>query len=781
MIRSLELVNFRRHERTTLEFGSDSQIIAITGRNGGGKTTILEAVQFCLYGETRHGRRGIAGLVRRGAEHEGMSATMAFDIAGTLFRVERRYEKGKHSAALYANDVLHTQTADGVTKAIGEIVGLDSVGFKAATIANQKELDGLAELTPAVRRKTIARMLRLDAIEAASVRARDVHNRAKTSADALSGSATVAERQSELDVARADLAEAEGAAKEATELVRSLQESLGASASVEAEYSAATLAQARAEATAEAAETEVARLTRDLDAVVVPDVPPMPGVELDAVLLEIADLEQTLVRGQQQEAMAANLATSRTQLADTQSRIELLRAPRDPAAAIEEATQRVLEAEQSLAALKEDRDLAESLIREEGVARSRIATLREQAQQTLRRYEELGASCRECGQDVGEDHKHSLLSGVRDEVAELAEQDEQAQAALNEAEADLAAVHSQATQVRAVLDAAQRDLQGAREVAREISELTRTAEVYREEISRTEGLLDNIDLPAARTRLAELNALRTQITTALHAREVAQRAEERRSDLHEGLTAAQVRLSQAREAAESAAPGAELVEAWRERTELVRRLEEERTFAHACSATAAAAAANVTTATRLLEEAQSVGARAAEFRTQAEVAAKASTLLRATAQRMATQIRPQLEGQVSAMLQMMSEGRFSAVRVSDDYEITVCDHDGSFHPVSEFSGGEADLIALAIRLSLAQVVAARHGAGGAGFLILDEVFGSQDEGRRVAILEALRRLRSTYGQILLISHVGGIEEASDMVLSVRRDDDEELARVSVLT
>ena len=52
------------------------------------------------------------------------------------------------------------------------------------------------------------------------------------------------------------------------------------------------------------------------------------------------------------------------------------------------------------------------------------------------------------------------------------------------------------------------------------------------------------------------------------------------------------------------------------------------------------------------------------------------------------------------------------------------------------------------------------------FLILDEVFGSQAAERRESILTGLRTLRAMYGQILLISHVGGLDEAADRVLEV---------------
>jgi exonuclease SbcC len=118
----------------------------------------------------------------------------------------------------------------------------------------------------------------------------------------------------------------------------------------------------------------------------------------------------------------------------------------------------------------------------------------------------------------------------------------------------------------------------------------------------------------------------------------------------------------------------------------------------------------------------------------------------------------------------MSEGRFNKVRISEEYEITV-DDDGAFRSVGELSGGEADLVALAMRLALAQIVADRHGSGGAGFLILDEPLGSQDPARRAAILRGLRAIRDTYSQIFLISHVEGIEDSADAVVNVIASED----------
>jgi exonuclease SbcC len=137
--------------------------------------------------------------------------------------------------------------------------------------------------------------------------------------------------------------------------------------------------------------------------------------------------------------------------------------------------------------------------------------------------------------------------------------------------------------------------------------------------------------------------------------------------------------------------------------------------------------------------------------------------------RLGTSVRPALAGATSAILDQLSDGRFPDVKLTNDFLPLVMD-DGDHRPLSELSGGEQDLVALALRLAVADVVAARQG-GGVGFLILDEIFGSQDPARRDTILAGLRGLRSRYGQIWCISHVGGLDDAADRVVEIAVDGD----------
>jgi exonuclease SbcC len=96
------------------------------------------------------------------------------------------------------------------------------------------------------------------------------------------------------------------------------------------------------------------------------------------------------------------------------------------------------------------------------------------------------------------------------------------------------------------------------------------------------------------------------------------------------------------------------------------------------------------------------------------------------------------------------------VLLDDTFELLVHDLGGDF-PVSRFSGGEQDDVAIALRIALSRYIAETHELRESTFLIFDEIFGSQDEERRGNIFRALRALEPYFPQIFLISHVADVQ------------------------
>ena len=95
--------------------------------------------------------------------------------------------------------------------------------------------------------------------------------------------------------------------------------------------------------------------------------------------------------------------------------------------------------------------------------------------------------------------------------------------------------------------------------------------------------------------------------------------------------------------------------------------------------------------------------------------------------------------------------------LDEDYEILIEDGGKQF-PLHRFSGGEEDLASLCLRLAISQVIEERTGAEGINFIVLDEIFGSQDEARKNNILKALNDISSQFRQIIVITHIDDVKE-----------------------
>src|SRR5439155_3494162 len=122
--------------------------------------------------------------------------------------------------------------------------------------------------------------------------------------------------------------------------------------------------------------------------------------------------------------------------------------------------------------------------------------------------------------------------------------------------------------------------------------------------------------------------------------------------------------------------------------------------------------------------------------------------------------RPQLEQETALLLGQTTRGRYGSVQLSDAYHLEIIDGRRA-HPLRRFSGGEQDLAALCLRLALSRMLARQRGAE-TGFVLLDEVFGSQDPERRRALLEQLHAIaESEFRQVFVISHTGDVTAHCD--------------------
>ena len=130
-----------------------------------------------------------------------------------------------------------------------------------------------------------------------------------------------------------------------------------------------------------------------------------------------------------------------------------------------------------------------------------------------------------------------------------------------------------------------------------------------------------------------------------------------------------------------------------------------------------------------------------------------------------SKIAPRISSFASDMYSRITKGKYQHIEVSNDFDFYIYD-EGKKYPIERFSGGEIDLANLVLRIAISKTLGELSGASSVGFLAFDEVFGSQDEARRMEILEAFHTIKEQYRQIFLISHEMEIKEMFERVVEL---------------
>ncbi|WP_375723619.1 SMC family ATPase [Arcobacter sp. KX21116] len=130
-----------------------------------------------------------------------------------------------------------------------------------------------------------------------------------------------------------------------------------------------------------------------------------------------------------------------------------------------------------------------------------------------------------------------------------------------------------------------------------------------------------------------------------------------------------------------------------------------------------------------------------------------------------SKVAPRISDIASNMYAQITKGKYQHIEVSNDFDFYIYD-EGKKYPIERFSGGEIDLANLVLRIAISKTLSELSGSSQIGFLAFDEVFGSQDEARRMEILEAFHMIKEQYRQIFLISHELEIKEMFEHIVEL---------------
>lgn len=791
----LRLVNFRQHAETEIEF--DSGLTGIIGPNGAGKSTILEAIAWALYGgnTARGGNESIRFY--RAAARSPVRVELDFELAGHRYRVVR----GLSMAELFLDggEEPIANSVSAVAEMLQRRIGMTRTEFFNTYFTGQKELAVMQALTAGERAQFLSRVLGYEKLRVAQD---------------LCG-ARRKELTSEVAGLRSGMPERDGVVREEREAAAALRaaaEIADATGRAEADTQEALAAIAPRWLAAQTGRDERQRIDTELAAIDGEDSALARSVERAAQELAQVDEARTLLAPLQPavemlERVSAALDAQR-ELAAGDGRRRALEAARESLvselAALDERLGRLRAAaateEQVVAELEGHRRAVEDAggklearrtewVRDRQAVDSRLQALRGQYAELREQRDKLvtageSGNCPTCTRPLGE-HFRAVLDVIERQL-EAVEADgtyfRQRLEQLAEMPADIAHLDELRRKLQEEVDGLVRRLTEVQGDAKQRAGVERDVTLKRERLAAIAADLATVPagydeaahraLEQERAVLVESSTQANRLATRIE-REPALRREadalaRQRAELAARRDAARRRLTAL------TIPDGDYAE--------LRRLHDGVAAAHAEAAQKAAAARSAR------DLAAAAAARAADARSAYDaLAAKVEAL--ETQRRLHDELhraysdlrtdlnfalRPELSELASAFLTELTDARYTELELDDKYRLLVLE-EGVPKPV--ISGGEEDVANLVLRLAISQMIAERAGQAFT-LLVLDEVFGSLDDVRRRNVIDLLRGLHDRFDQVIVITHIEGVRDGLDRVISVGFDEATGAARVT---
>jgi len=189
IITRITLENYKQYRgEQTYQIGEDATI-GVIGANGVGKTTIFEAIEWCLYKpstikNTDIRPRGSGGEVR-------VAVQLTTQSGNDVYEVERVLKRSTTQATVYklnelgGGDPLVQGTREVTDYISTRLIGLGHAAFVATFFTRQKELGFFSNLGASDRRREVGKLLGFETIKQAQAIIAEDRTKARHDADTL--------------------------------------------------------------------------------------------------------------------------------------------------------------------------------------------------------------------------------------------------------------------------------------------------------------------------------------------------------------------------------------------------------------------------------------------------------------------------------------------------------------------------------------------------------------------------------------------------------------------
>ncbi|MBI2338354.1 SMC family ATPase [Candidatus Daviesbacteria bacterium] len=728
----LSLSNFTSYGASPPELNfTKFKLAAISGYNGAGKSSLLDAITWCVWGASRAGDSADA-LVHLGAE--SMQVEFTFELEGHLFTIKRRrIKKGGGSTALELWSNSHNLT-EGTIKATQEkIINTLHLTFETFTNSSyirQGHADEFTTKGPSDRKRILADILGLSHYDHLEEKAKEKSKEAHTKLELLSYQlleieaelSQKEEREKSLSLAEEERKKVESDLKDVEIMIKDI----------------------------EGQKQEIASNIKSLED---------KKIQLEVIQKELLDLKLQIDLKEKAKEEYQTILNQKSEIEKNYQTLEKLQQDKK---LLENKRSELIKIKDQLAEVQRTLMLREEkrakTIKELAIEIKKFETENETLQDQIKHLTEHKTTCPTCKQTIDDVKNKEILQDNSKKIESNEKKIQELQSKIETYQKVVLPEKKEAASLENQIKVLEEETKSWFEISQEISNLERYANFFiklqQAETAlkaHTEAVLDLQKIYSSKQK--QINQSETELK-GLGIYEI------KLKDIREKLTAQeeikQVLSQKALELSGLVGEAKQLVS----RTQQLENLQKER------------------------------GAEKNKLQKEKEVFEELSLAFgKKGIQAMIIEgAIPEIENEANSLLEKLTEGRMKVslqtqretktLRPSgsgqakehgivETLDIIISDEMGE-RAYEMYSGGEAFRVNFAIRLAISKLLTHRAGAK-LQFLVIDEGFGSQDAPGRARLVESIDAIKDDFEKILLITHIEELKEEFPVRIEVSKN------------
>lgn len=234
ILKKVIIENIRSHEYLEFEPASIG-VTAISGENGAGKSTIVDAFSWSLFGTRLHGLRN-KNYIREGvdAKEKTVQVTSYIRVGNTDFMIKRKITSNEGACECkvfsYNEEIGDWEFESGpaVTHAesfIRSILNIDEKGFLSSVFIQQKQVDQIVSASPTERGQVIEKLIGVSAITESTKLAREESRALQRAADIIQPG-SLEDEKAKVDEFKIKVTTAKDNLKEVEKTLKTLEQEL---------------------------------------------------------------------------------------------------------------------------------------------------------------------------------------------------------------------------------------------------------------------------------------------------------------------------------------------------------------------------------------------------------------------------------------------------------------------------------------------------------------------------------------------------------------------------